>query len=108
ERPLLTPTVIRKHSLELPIGLSHRPRDGSVVSSLHCMNDPQPEGSHGKLHRTTKILSHARRRGCCVAAGGPRAGRGLDWGNGLGCAGSGGQVQSVITSWTSHTSKCLR
>jgi len=22
----------------------HRPRDGSVVSSLHCMNDPQPEG----------------------------------------------------------------
>ena len=26
------------------------------------MNDPQPEGSHGKLHRTTKILSHAYRR----------------------------------------------
>jgi putative tryptophan/tyrosine transport system substrate-binding protein len=25
-------------------GLSHRPRDGSVVSSVHCMNDPQPEG----------------------------------------------------------------
>src|SRR5262249_46200147 len=25
-------------------GLSHRPRDGSVVSFLHCMNDPQPEG----------------------------------------------------------------
>src|SRR5262249_39560022 len=25
--------------------LSHRPRDGSVLSSsLHCMNDPQPEG----------------------------------------------------------------
>src|SRR5215472_7316007 len=23
---------------------SHRPRDGSVVSSLHSMNDPQPEG----------------------------------------------------------------
>jgi putative tryptophan/tyrosine transport system substrate-binding protein len=21
------------------------------------MNDPQPEGSHGKLHRTTKILT---------------------------------------------------
>src|SRR5262249_35914259 len=21
-----------------------RPRDGSVVSSVHCMNDPQPEG----------------------------------------------------------------
>src|SRR5262249_14657117 len=23
---------------------SHRPRAGSVVSSLHCMNDPQPDG----------------------------------------------------------------
>src|SRR6266566_4558032 len=31
-------------SLDLPTGLSRRPRDGSVVSSLHCMNDPQPEG----------------------------------------------------------------
>src|SRR5499427_11051395 len=27
-------------------------------------------GSHGKLHRTTKILSDARGRGCCVAARG--------------------------------------
>src|SRR5262249_54467450 len=25
-------------------GVSRRPRDGSVVSSLHCMNDPQTEG----------------------------------------------------------------
>jgi hypothetical protein len=25
----------------LPIGLNHGPRDRSVVSSLHCMNDPQ-------------------------------------------------------------------
>src|SRR5262249_3574812 len=41
----------------------------------HCMNDPQPEGSHGKLHRTTKILSHARRRGV-VAARGARAAAG--------------------------------
>src|SRR5215470_17344167 len=31
-----------------------------------CMNDPQ----HGKPHRTTKSLSHARRRGCRVAARG--------------------------------------
>src|SRR5262249_6641512 len=46
--------VIWRHSLDLPIGLSRRPRDGSVVSLLHCMNDPQPEGSHGKLHPTTK------------------------------------------------------
>ena len=31
-------------SLDLPIGRSHRPREESVISSLHCMNDPQPEG----------------------------------------------------------------
>src|SRR6516165_8714487 len=36
------------------------------------MNDPQPEGHNGKLHRTTKILSHARRRGGRVAACGAR------------------------------------
>src|SRR5262249_20925728 len=37
------------------------------------MNDPQAEGSDGKLHRTTKILSRARRRGRRVAAVGARA-----------------------------------
>src|SRR5262245_54889084 len=38
------------------------------------MNDPQPEGHHGKPHRTTKILSHAaRRRGARVAARGSGA-----------------------------------
>src|SRR5262245_16988554 len=54
----------------------------NVVSSLHCMNDPQPEGSHGKPHRTTKILSHARWCGGCVAARGARAAAnkaGADW-----------------------------
>src|SRR5262249_4206333 len=56
----------------------YRPRNGSVVSFLHCMNDPQPEGSHGKLHRTTKILSHARRDGSSVAAHGARAAAGED------------------------------
>src|SRR5262249_48133898 len=40
---------------KFPTGTSHRPHAQSVVSFLHCMNDPQPEGSHGKLHRTTKI-----------------------------------------------------
>jgi len=55
--------------------LSHRPRDGSVVSSPHCMHDLQPEGSHGKPHRTTKILSHARRRGGLAARGARAAGR---------------------------------
>jgi hypothetical protein len=38
------------------------------------MNDPQPEGSHGKLHRTTKILSHARWRGGVAARGARAAG----------------------------------
>ena len=45
---------------------------------FHCMNDPRPEGSHGKLQRTTKILSHARRRGGCVAARGARAAKRAD------------------------------
>src|SRR5438094_10630861 len=31
---------------------------------------PPTGGSHGKLHRTTNILSHARRGGGCVAARG--------------------------------------
>jgi hypothetical protein len=62
--------VIRKHSLDSPIGLGHRPRDGSVVSFPNCMNGPQPEGSHGKPHRTTKILSDAWRRGSRLAARG--------------------------------------
>jgi hypothetical protein len=28
-----------KHSLDLPVGLSHRLGDGNVVSCLHCMNE---------------------------------------------------------------------
>ena len=39
------------------------------------MNDPQPEGSHGKPHRTTKILSDARRRGGVAARSAGAAGR---------------------------------
>src|SRR5262249_56820894 len=35
-------------------------------------------GSHGKLHPTTKILSHAQRRGGCVAARRARAAGGED------------------------------
>ena len=37
------------------------------------MNDFQPEGHIGKLHRTTKILSRARQRSGGVAARGARA-----------------------------------
>jgi hypothetical protein len=32
------------NSRDLPIGLSRRLGDKKLVSSLHCMNDPQPEG----------------------------------------------------------------
>src|SRR5215470_10840864 len=59
-----TQAVIRKHSHDLPIGLSHGPRDGSVVSSLHCMNDPQPEGH---------MASHIGRRKFLATLGGAAA-----------------------------------
>src|SRR5262249_51794812 len=45
------------HSLDFPIGLSHRPPDGSVVSSLHCMNDPQPEGHMASHIARRKFLA---------------------------------------------------
>src|SRR2546428_3499596 len=45
---------------DLPVGLSHRPGDGSVVSFLHCMNDPQPEGH---------MASHIERRKFLAALG---------------------------------------
>src|SRR5262249_17220342 len=37
--------------------LSHRPRDGSVVSCLHCMNDPQPEGHMASYIGRRKFLA---------------------------------------------------
>src|SRR5262249_28965068 len=48
---------LREHSRDLPTGLSHRPRDGSVVSSLHCMNDPQPEGHMASYIGRRKFLA---------------------------------------------------
>src|SRR5262249_43821333 len=42
---------------DLPIGLNHRLRDGSVVSSLHCMNDPQPEGHMASYIARRKFLA---------------------------------------------------
>ena len=59
-----TQAVIGKHSHDLPIGLSHGPRDGSVVLSLHCMNDPQPEGH---------VASHIARRRFLATLGGAAA-----------------------------------
>src|SRR5262249_5057442 len=40
-----------------PIDLSHRPRDGSVVSFLHCVNDPQPEGHMASYIARRKFLA---------------------------------------------------
>src|SRR5262249_50305689 len=45
------------HSLDFPIGLSHRLADGNVVSSLHCMNDPLPEGLMASYIRRRKFLA---------------------------------------------------
>ena len=36
---------------------SHRPRDGSVVQSFHCMNDPPPEGHMASYIRRRKFLA---------------------------------------------------
>src|SRR5215831_19142450 len=41
----------------LPYRPSHRPRDGSVVSFLHCMNDPQPEGHMASYIERRKFLA---------------------------------------------------
>src|SRR5215470_1520365 len=48
----------------LAIGLSHRPCDESVVSSLHCMDDPQAEGH---------MASHIGRRKFLATLGGAAA-----------------------------------
>src|SRR5262249_18534952 len=47
----------RAHSRDLPIGLSRRPREGSVVLSFHCMNDPQPEGHMASYIERRKFLA---------------------------------------------------
>src|SRR6516162_185722 len=60
----MTPSGLREHSLDLPIGLRHRLGDGNVVSFLHCMNDPQPEGH---------MASHVGRRKFLATLGGAAA-----------------------------------
>src|SRR5262249_3716729 len=49
--------VIRRLSLDLPTGLRRRPRDGRVVSSLRCMNDPQSEGHMASYLGRRKFLA---------------------------------------------------
>ena len=57
----MSPAASNAANFDLPIGLSPRPRDGSVVSALHCMNDPQAEG---------RMASHIGRRELLAALGG--------------------------------------
>src|SRR3954453_12995179 len=47
----------KRSSGHVPISLSHRPRDGSVVSSLHCMNDPLAEGHMASRIGRRKFLA---------------------------------------------------
>src|SRR5262249_26168477 len=51
------PNGRQKHSPDPPIGVTHRPRDESVISSLHCMNDPQPEGHMASYIGRRKFLA---------------------------------------------------
>jgi hypothetical protein len=60
----MSPAASNAANFDLLIGLSHRPRDGSVVSSLHCMNDPQSEGH---------MASHIERRKFLATLGGAAA-----------------------------------
>src|SRR6516225_1975256 len=70
--PPLNPSGHSQASLDLPIGLgTDRAMEAWYHPPLHEW--PPTGGSHGKSHRTTKILSHARRRGGGVAARGARA-----------------------------------
>jgi hypothetical protein len=50
-------------------------RDGSVVSSLHCMNDPQPEGHMASHIERRKFLASLGGAAGAGAAAGPAG----DW-----------------------------
>jgi hypothetical protein len=58
------PLSLGKAATDCATGLSYRPRDGNVVSSLHCMNDPQAEGH---------MASHIGRRKFLATLGGAAA-----------------------------------
>src|ERR1700745_222702 len=53
----MSPAASNAANFDLPIGLSPRPRDGIVVSSLLCMNDPQPEGHMASYIERRKFLA---------------------------------------------------
>ena len=75
----MSPAATNAANFDLPIGLSPRPRDGIAVPSLHCINDPQPEGhvanyiarrkflttllgSAPPIHRAPRIAAHGPAR----------------------------------------------
>src|SRR5262249_45364388 len=53
--PCFSPT--ERGPYRVPYHRSHRPRDQSVVSSLHFMNDPQPEGHMASYLGRRKFLA---------------------------------------------------
>src|SRR5262245_52144715 len=68
--PVLTPSGHWEHSTCLS-ALSHRLGDGNVVSSVHCMHDPQPEGHMASYIERRKFLATLG----CAAATWPLAAR---------------------------------
>src|SRR5215470_3752109 len=58
QRPIFEPRAVFEAFTRLANrGLSHRPRDGKVVSCLHCMNDPRPEGHMASYIERRKFLA---------------------------------------------------
>src|SRR5262249_50772712 len=57
QRPILTPMVFGSIHRTCLSALTHRLGDGSMVSSLHCMNDPQPEGHMASYIARRKFLA---------------------------------------------------
>jgi hypothetical protein len=51
------PQVVFGSFIGLAYRPRHRPRDGNVVSFLHCMNDPQPEGHMASYIGRRKFLA---------------------------------------------------
>src|SRR5262249_55379538 len=94
----MTPIFGSIHATWLSVLVTDRTMEAWYHPS--SMNDPQPEGSHGKLHRTPKILSHARRRGGLASRGARAAARHAgdwipEWTNGAGVRSHG----SLFPAW---------
>ena len=53
----MSPAASNAVNFDLPIGLSHRSRGGNVISSLHCINDLQPEGHMASCIGRRKFLA---------------------------------------------------